>query len=261
MVKKKGHDKNDKYYLLAKEQGYRSRAAFKLIQINRKYGFLQKSNRIIDLCAAPGGWCQVCARFMPSGSQIIGLDLLPIRPIKGVVTYDEQHGGDITSSKCRAVLKRDMQGNLADCVICDGAPDVGGAWSKDAYGQNELILIALKLATEHLKKGGIFVTKVFRSRDYNSLLWVMKQLFGKVDAVKPKSSRNTSAEIFLVCLDYFKPKKIDPKLLSPKHVFGMIKDIERPGKDIFHKKLVNNKRNREGYADDTPIGMHRSGSG
>eukprot|EP00948_MAST-09A_sp_MAST-9A-sp1_P000090 g90.t1 len=152
MVKKKGHDKNDKYYLLAKEQGYRSRAAFKLIQINRKYGFLQKSRRIIDLCAAPGGWSQVCVRFAPSGCQVIGLDLLPIRPIKGVTTYDESQGGDITSAKCRSVLKRDMRGELADTIVCDGAPNVGGgaAWSKDAYGQNELILVALKLTTEHL---------------------------------------------------------------------------------------------------------------
>ena len=170
--KGKKTDRNDKWYKLAKAQGYRSRAAFKLTQLNKKYGFLEKSTTLIDLCAAPGGWCQVASKYMPQGSQIIGLDLLPMRPIPGVTMYDEFAGGDILSSKCRSVLKRDLKGKKTDVVLHDGAPNVGGAWSKDAYGQSELVLMSCKLATEFLKKGGIFITKVFRSSDYNSLMWV-----------------------------------------------------------------------------------------
>lgn len=159
--KDKKHDRNDKYYLMAKEQGYRARSAFKLIQINQKYGFLQKSRRCIDLCAAPGGWCQVAVKYMPLGSQVIGLDLLPIRKIRGVTTFDEEHGGDITSQKCRTVLKREMNNKKADCIVCDGAPNVGGAYAKDAYVQNELVLCALRLTTEHLRKKGVFVSEGF----------------------------------------------------------------------------------------------------
>ena len=173
--KKKRDDqqkRNDSWYKLAKAQGCRSRAAFKLTQLNKKYNFLENSTTLLDLCAAPGGWCQVASKYMPQSSQIIGLDLLQMRPIPGVTMYDEFSGGDIMSSKCRSVLKRDLKGKKADVVLHDGAPNVGGAWSKDAYGQSELVLMSCKLACEFLKKGGIFITKVFRSSDYNSLMWV-----------------------------------------------------------------------------------------
>jgi AdoMet-dependent rRNA methyltransferase SPB1 len=132
-------------------------------------------------------------------------------------------------------------------VLHDGAPNVGTAWLQDAYGQAELTLSSLRLAAEFLRPGGIFVTKVFRSKDYNALLWVFNQLFGSVEATKPQASRNQSAEIFVVCRHFTAAKYIDPKLLDPRHVF---KDLDAPSKptDIFHQG--KQRRHREGYADD-----------
>ncbi|CAN0081448.1 unnamed protein product, partial [Ectocarpus fasciculatus] len=100
----KGQDR-DKYYHLAKDQGFRARSAFKLIEINKKYDFLSSAKVCIDLCAAPGGWCQVAAKHMPRGSIILGVDLLPIRPIPNVKTLVH----DITTDECRTALKREMQ--------------------------------------------------------------------------------------------------------------------------------------------------------
>jgi len=129
----------------------------------------------------------------------------------------------------------------------DGAPNVGTAWLQDAYSQSELTLSALKLAVEFLAPGGTFVTKIFRSADYNALLWVFHHLFKKVTATKPTASRNTSAEIYVICNEYLNPKKIDPKLLDPRCVF---KDIElHKTTTLFAKK--QQKRHREGYETDS----------
>ena len=138
------------------------------------------------------------------------IDLLPIRAIRNVKTIVS----DITTAECRRLVIQELQGWKADVVLCDGAPNIGSEYKKDAYVQNELVLAALKTATDHLAEGGTFCTKVYRSQDYNSLLWVIQQLFEDVQAVKPNSSRAQSAEIFLVCMKYTAPNHIDPKLLG-----------------------------------------------
>jgi AdoMet-dependent rRNA methyltransferase SPB1 len=239
----KGHDK-DKYYHLAKDQGYRARSAFKLIQINKRFGFLQTARVCIDLCAAPGGWCQVAVQLMPKGALVLGVDILPIRTIRGVKTLQN----DITTAECRRNVAAELNGFKADVVLCDGAPNIGSAYHKDAFVQNELVLASLKTATDHLIAGGTFCTKVYRSSDYNALMWVFQQLFEDVQAIKPNSSRSQSAEIFIVCLKFTKPDKIDPKLLDPNHIFKQVADPGLAKVDVMHKKYDKlNKRHRVGY--------------
>ena len=234
-------------YLLAKEQGYRSRAAFKLIQLNKKYNLLSSAKSVLDLGAAPGGWLQVCSRYMPVSSLLLGVDLLPIKPMRGVTTIQ----ADITTPECKTLIKKELQGWDVDLVLCDGAPNVAGGtvWSKDAYQQNELVIHALRLATHFMRPNANFVTKVFRSQDYNALLWALGQLFRHVDVTKPLASRNASAEIFVVCREYLAPKRIDPFLLDPAHIFQQFEGSEPARPDVFHQKPGKTERSRQGYED------------
>uniref|UniRef100_A0A803N6Z3 rRNA methyltransferase n=1 Tax=Chenopodium quinoa TaxID=63459 RepID=A0A803N6Z3_CHEQI len=248
MGKVKGKHRLDKFYHLAKEQGYRSRAAFKLIQLDAKYSLLNASRSVLDLCAAPGGWMQVAVNRVPVGSLVVGIDLFPIRPIRGCISVEE----DITKPKCRSTIKKLLAENgfkAFDLVLHDGSPNVGGAWAQEATSQNALVIDSVKLATEFLAPKGTFVTKVFRSQDYNAVHYCLRQLFEKVEVTKPVASRSTSAEIYVIGLKYKAPAKIDPRLLDIKHLFqGAIE----PSKayDIFEPKQ---KRNREGYDDDVSL--------
>lgn len=177
-------------------------------------------------------------------SLIVGVDLSPIKPIPRVITFQS----DITTDKCRATIRQHFKTWKADTVLHDGAPNVGTAWVQDSFNQAELALQAMKLATEFLAPGGTFVTKVFRSKDYNSLLWVFNQLFAKVEATKPPSSRNVSAEIFVVCQGFKAPKRIDPKFLDPRSVFAELAD-PTPNNEakVFNPEVK--KRKRDGYEE------------
>jgi AdoMet-dependent rRNA methyltransferase SPB1 len=247
---------------VAKEQGLRSRAAFKLSQINRKFPVLEKANYILDLCAAPGGWTQIAARTCRSDTKIIAVDILPIRSFKGKHSNITTLLGDITTDKCKSDIQHALAKNPCQVVLHDGAPNVGADYGKDAYEQNEISLHALKCATQHLVRGGTFITKIYRSRDYAAFSWLLQQLFGEVQAFKPKASRAQSAEIFLVCQDYKAPAKLDPRMLDPKYVFAAVEgettggDLAGagirgdPNMTVFHKNWDKKVRKRGGYDMD-----------
>uniref|UniRef100_A0A6G1SIN9 Putative rRNA methyltransferase n=2 Tax=Aceria tosichella TaxID=561515 RepID=A0A6G1SIN9_9ACAR len=246
---KVGKQRKDNYYKLAKQKGFRSRAAFKLIQLNRKFQFLENSRVCIDLCAAPGGWLQVASEYMPVSSVIIGVDLAPITPIRNVITFQS----DITTIECSKTIEGKLQGWSADIVLHDGAPNVGKNWLHDSYNQNVLVINALKIACTHLTRGGWFITKIFRSADYNSLIWVFGKLFGKVHATKPQASRSESAEIFVVCQNYKKPDEIDPSFFDPTKLFADIsefdEDLKKRKADLLKPPSKIKKTRAHGYED------------
>ncbi|KAL6963851.1 hypothetical protein U1Q18_034857 [Sarracenia purpurea var. burkii] len=249
MGKVKGKHRLDKYYHLAKEHGYRSRAAWKLVQLDSKFTFLRSSRAVLDLCAAPGGWMQVAVERVPVGSLVIGVDLVPIRPVRGAIGVEE----DITKPQCKAIIKKLMVENgcrAFDLVLHDGSPNVGGAWAQEATSQNALVIDSVKLATEFLAPKGTFVTKVFRSQDYSAVLYCLRQLFEKVEVDKPAASRSTSAEIYVMGLKYKAPAKIDPRLLDFKHLFQGGKE---PPKVLDVLRGTKQKRHRDGYEDGETV--------
>jgi 23S rRNA (uridine2552-2'-O)-methyltransferase len=189
---------NDPYVAEAKKQGYRSRAAFKLLQLDDKYGFLKPGARVVDLGAAPGGWCQVAADRVGPRGKVIGIDLLPMDPVPGADLIEM----DFMSDEAPDELKRRLDGRLADVVLSDMAASSTGHAQTDHLKIMALAETAYDFARDVLAKGGAFICKVLQGGATGELLKLLKRDFADVKHVKPPASRSDSAEIYVVALGF-----------------------------------------------------------
>lgn len=210
---KQSKDKRDLYYRRAKEEGWRARSAFKLLQLDEQFDLFKDVHRVVDLCAAPGSWSQVLSRELferhhYDDAKIVAVDLQPMSPIPHVIELQ----ADITHPKTLERITEIFQGEKADFVCSDGAPDVTGLHDLDEYIQAQLILSALQLATCALREGGTFVAKIFRGRDIDLMYSQLGLLFDKVICAKPRASRSTSLEAFIVCIGYRPRPGWEPEL-------------------------------------------------
>ncbi|KAF2275494.1 uridine-2'-O--methyltransferase TRM7 [Westerdykella ornata] len=265
---KSSKDKRDAYYRLAKEEGWRARSAYKLVQLDEEFNLFENVTRVVDLCAAPGSWSQVLSRVLIKGEKfgragwerkqeemrryvlgdenkenareeseiaaqkqenkeprkdvrIVAIDLQPMSPLEGVTTLR----ADITHPSTIPLLLRALDPSSTsassspthsvDLVISDGAPDVTGLHDLDIYVQSQLLWAALNLALCVLKPGGKFVAKIFRGKDVDLLLAQLKIVFHRVRVAKPRSSRASSIEAFVVCEGFCPPEGFTASLDKP----------------------------------------------
>jgi 23S rRNA (uridine2552-2'-O)-methyltransferase len=188
---------NDPYVARAKREGYRSRAAFKLIEMDEKYHILKAGQRIVDLGAAPGGWSQIAAKKVGPKGKVIGIDLLPIDPMPGVEFIqldflDESAPGKLI----------DLLGGPADVVMSDMAANTTGHKKTDHLRIIGLAEAAIEFAREILAPGGAFVAKVFQGGTESQLLNDLKRDFAVVRHVKPAASRADSAELYVLATGF-----------------------------------------------------------
>jgi tRNA (cytidine32/guanosine34-2'-O)-methyltransferase len=279
---KSSKDKRDAYYRLAKEEGWRARSAYKLLQLDEEFNLFEGVTRVVDLCAAPGSWSQVLSRVLikgekfgragweekqqttrqyvlstgqkeeatkvneakseqPSrlapreGVRIVSIDLQPMSPLEGVTTLR----ADITHPSTIPLMlkaldpdtydsKDNSTSNPVDLVISDGAPDVTGLHDLDIYVQSQLLWAALNLALCVLKPGGKFVAKIFRGKDVDLLFAQLKIVFERVRVAKPRSSRASSIEAFVVCEGFCPPEGFKASLDTPLGAGTQIPASDQP---------------------------------
>lgn len=199
----------------------RARSAYKLAQLDDQFQFFQSllslsffqwlldANLIVDLCAAPGSWSQICARAVQHSDgtrgKVVAVDLQHMAPIDGVIDIV----GDITSQKTIDRVLSEFEGKKADLVVCDGAPDVTGLHDMDEFLQNQLLFAALQITAKVLKDGGVFVAKVFRGENIPLLFTQLNVFFEEVYCPKPSASRSTSFEAFVVCRGFMSQRTFD----------------------------------------------------
>ncbi|PTB64573.1 FtsJ-domain-containing protein [Trichoderma citrinoviride] len=300
---KSSKDKRDAYYRLAKEQGWRARSAFKLLQLDEEFDLFSNVSRVVDLCAAPGSWSQVLSRVLIKGEKfgrsawqdrdarvrqqmlgvfpeaftpeqreaieretsttstttssstsepattstttrpdvkIVSIDLQPISPLAGITTLRADITHPATVPLLLSALDPSYDASSAagthaqhpvDLVLSDGAPDVTGLHDLDIYVQSQLLFAALNLALCVLRPGGKFVAKIFRGRNVDVLYAQLKIFFERVVVAKPRSSRASSVEAFIVCLNFRPPAGFHASLEEPlgvgRRLDRMVRERER----------------------------------
>ena len=184
----------DPFVRKARSEGYRSRAAYKLIEANSRERFLVPGARVVDLGAAPGGWSQVAAQKVAPGGKVIAVDLLEIAPISSVTILR----GDCREAGIRAQLAEALGGGKADVVLSDMSPNISGIASADQARAAELVQMAMDFCRERLQKEGVFLVKVFQGGEFAGLLKELKGMFREVRTLKPAASREESRETYLL---------------------------------------------------------------
>jgi tRNA (cytidine32/guanosine34-2'-O)-methyltransferase len=291
---KSSKDKRDAYYRLAKEEGWRARSAYKLLQLDEEFNLFEGVTRVVDLCAAPGSWSQVLSRVLIKGEKfgragwekkqaetrryvlglkdeepkeerkvekrenvrIVAIDLQPMSPLEGVTTLraDITHPSTIPLM-LKALDPETFDPSLSsptspvDLVISDGAPDVTGLHDLDIYVQSQLLWAALNLALCVLKPGGKFVAKIFRGKDVDLLFAQLKLVFERVRVAKPRSSRASSIEAFVVCTGFNPPPGFKASLDMPLGA-----GTELPTPEIPPAKISASRSVREDGAIELDLG-------
>ena len=191
--------RKDQFYKLAKERGYRSRSAFKLLQAVRKYRFMKRGDKVVDLGAAPGGWLQVSRQIVGKEGFVLGVDTervmeLPWTNVKALVA-------DVTSDSLSSIII-DHMGSKVDVVVSDVSPKISGAWDVDHIKQLYLAERSLEIAKAVLRRQGNFFVKAFHGPDLKEYRERLAEHFEIVRLVKPPASKQRSSEIYLLAMDY-----------------------------------------------------------
>lgn len=192
---------NDPFVKKAKDAGYRSRAAFKLVEIDEKYKILKKGKIVVDLGAAPGGWSQVAVAKVGAGN-VVAIDLLEMDAIPGVRFIQQDFLTEDAPQKIIELLQEQTRRDRCDIVISDMAANTTGDASLDHLRIMTLLEDALVLSEKILKEGGCFVGKLFQGGNSDQIVKLLRQNFGKVNYFKPESSRKDSSEVYLVALNF-----------------------------------------------------------
>ena len=188
---------DDPYVKQAQQQGLRSRAAFKLLELQEKYHLIRPGMTVIDLGAAPGSWCQVARPLVGPEGRVIALDILAMEPLDGV----EFIHGDFTEDAPLQRLEDLLGGTGADLVLSDMAPNISGMATVDQAKAMYLAELALEFARAQLKPGGDLVVKLFQGSDFDSYVREVRSLFARVQVIKPRASRPRSKEVYLLARD------------------------------------------------------------
>lgn len=184
----------DPYVKKAQQDNYRSRAAYKLLEIDKRDHLLRPGMTVVDLGAAPGSWCQVAVQKMKQQGRVLAIDLLPMAPIPGVDSLE----GDFTEPAALAWLEEKLQSGRVDLVLSDMAPNISGVMLSDQARQYELCELALDFSVNWLKPDGVFLVKVFQGVGFEDFRAQMRQAFAQVLIRKPEASRDRSAEVYLL---------------------------------------------------------------
>ena len=193
------YEPKDAFYRKAKKEGYRSRAAYKLLELNQRFRVIKRGDRVVDLGAAPGGWLQVAAELAGANGKVVGVDLQPIAPFREPNLIVLQ--GDIMSAGCIEKIRETLVAP-AHCVLSDVSPRLTGIRDADVNRSVELARIALQAACDLLAPGGNFLVKIFMSEELGALSAAFKERFRSVDRTRPEATRKGSSEIYLCARGY-----------------------------------------------------------